>query len=180
MSTIVVNLFGVPGAGKSTGAAYIFSCLKMAGVNAELVTEFAKDKVYEESAAIFRNQAKIFGEQYFRLTRVEDKVDVIVTDSPLALCVFYNKSEILGEDFNKVVLNCFNNYDNMNYLVFRNKPYNPNGRFQNEEESNALEKPMIDLLKKRKIPLTMINGDMTDYNEVVTDVLNRLGENKND
>ena len=26
---IIVNLFGVPGAGKSTGAAYIFSKLKM-------------------------------------------------------------------------------------------------------------------------------------------------------
>ena len=42
---IVINLFGVPSAGKSTGAAYIFSRLKMAGVNAELVTEFAKDLV---------------------------------------------------------------------------------------------------------------------------------------
>ena len=34
---IVVNLFGVPGAGKSTGAAYVFSKLKMQGINAELV-----------------------------------------------------------------------------------------------------------------------------------------------
>jgi len=48
---LVVNLFGAPGAGKSTGAAYIFSQLKMAGINAELVTEFAKDKVWEESKA---------------------------------------------------------------------------------------------------------------------------------
>lgn len=46
---LVVNLFGVPGAGKSTGAAYIFSQLKMAGINAELITEFAKDKVWEEN-----------------------------------------------------------------------------------------------------------------------------------
>lgn len=45
MKMLVVNMFGAPGAGKSTGAAYIFSKLKMAGVNAELVTEFAKDKV---------------------------------------------------------------------------------------------------------------------------------------
>lgn len=40
----VINLFGQPGAGKSTGAAYIFSQLKLRGINAELVTEFAKDK----------------------------------------------------------------------------------------------------------------------------------------
>ena len=32
---IVVNFFGVPSAGKSTGAAYVFSRLKMAGINAE-------------------------------------------------------------------------------------------------------------------------------------------------
>ena len=54
---IVVNLFGAPGAGKSTGAAYIFAKLKMAGINAELVTEFAKDKVWEEYAEVFKNQA---------------------------------------------------------------------------------------------------------------------------
>lgn len=58
---IVVNLFGTPGSGKSTGAAYIFSQLKMAGINAELVTEFAKDKVWENNEEVFKNQAYMFG-----------------------------------------------------------------------------------------------------------------------
>ena len=60
---IVVNLFGALGAGKSTGAARIFSNLKMAGINAELVTEFAKDKVWEENKAVFNDQLYIFGKQ---------------------------------------------------------------------------------------------------------------------
>ena len=51
---LVVNLFGAPGAGKSTGASYVFSQLKMMGVNAELVTEFAKDKVWEGSEAVLK------------------------------------------------------------------------------------------------------------------------------
>ena len=85
---LVVNLFGAPGAGKSTGAAYIFSRLKLAGINAELVTEFAKDKVWEESKAVFQNQAYIFGKQYFRISRVQDKVDVVITDSPILLSPF--------------------------------------------------------------------------------------------
>lgn len=42
---VVINLFGIPASGKSSGAAYIFSKLKMLGYNAELITEFAKDKV---------------------------------------------------------------------------------------------------------------------------------------
>lgn len=46
---LIVNLFGAPGAGKSTLAAYVFAKLKMAGVNAELVTEFAKDKTWENN-----------------------------------------------------------------------------------------------------------------------------------
>ena len=58
---LVVNLFGAPGSGKSTGAAYIFSQLKIAGVNAELVTEFVKDKVWENNEEVFKNQAYIFG-----------------------------------------------------------------------------------------------------------------------
>ena len=70
---LIINLFGAPGAGKSTGAAYVFSQLKAAGVNAELVTEFAKDKVWEGTKAVFENQAYIFGKQYFRISRLEGK-----------------------------------------------------------------------------------------------------------
>ena len=99
---IVINLYGAPGAGKSTGAAYLFSQLKLAGINAELVTEFAKDKAWEESKAVFENQVYLFGKQYFRMSRVDVKVDVVVTDSPLLLSSYYNKDEIvLGEDFDK-------------------------------------------------------------------------------
>lgn len=44
-NTLIVNLLAEPGAGKSTAAAYIYSQLKMHGISAEYVTEFAKDKV---------------------------------------------------------------------------------------------------------------------------------------
>ena len=101
---LIVNLFGAPGAGKSTGAAYVFSQLKAAGVNAELVTEFAKDKVWEETKAVFENQAYIFGKQYFRISRLMGKVDVVITDSPILLSVFYNKDNaVLGKEFNDLV-----------------------------------------------------------------------------
>ena len=46
---IAINLAGPPGAGKSTGAAYLFYKLKTMGINAELVTEFAKDKTWEHN-----------------------------------------------------------------------------------------------------------------------------------
>ena len=104
---LVVNMFGAPGAGKSTGAAYIFSKLKMAGVNAELVTEFAKDKVWEGSKAVFDNQAYIFGKQYFRISRLQGKVDVVITDSPILLSSFYAHDDVLGDEFDKLCTKVF-------------------------------------------------------------------------
>lgn len=178
MSTLIVNLFGVPGAGKSTGAAYIFSQLKLAGVNAELVTEFAKDKVWEESNIMLENQAYIFGEQSFRLSRCAEKVDVIITDSPLPLNILYNHDKRLSEHFNETVMDVFNSYKNKNYLLFRVKPYNQTGRLQTESDSNALAAPISDLLRKYQIPYTTENGDLDGYTRIVNEILSELNIEK--
>lgn len=99
MKSLVVNLIGAPGSGKSTSAAYIFSKLKMLGYNAELITEFAKDKVYEKNFSAINNQVYVFAKQYYKMDRCKEQVDVIVTDSPIILSTIYNKDKILGEDF---------------------------------------------------------------------------------
>lgn len=175
---IIVNLFGVPGAGKSTGAAYIFSQLKMRGINAELITEFAKDKVWENNEKVFKNQLYLFGKQSFRISRVQDEVDVIVTDSPLLLSILYNQTPILGENFNQLVYDVFNSYNNINYLIKRTKPYNPSGRMQTEEESNALAQPMIDLLTNWNVPYSNISGDADGYDQIVSEVLQLVNKEK--
>ena len=177
---IVVNLFGVPSAGKSTGAAYIFAKLKLYGINAELITEFAKDKVWENNEEVFKNQAYLFGKQSYRMSRCRDKVDVIVTDSPLPLSIFYNKDDVLGEDFNRTVMNVFNSYNNLNYLLLRVKPYNPIGRHQTEEESNALKQPMVDLLNDRDIKYTEHDGSVEGYEKIVADILIKVLRGKNE
>lgn len=168
---ILVNLYGAPGAGKSTGAAYIFSQLKMRGINTELVTEFAKDKVWEESKEVFNNQAYIFGKQYFRISRCADKVDVIITDSPLLLSTIYNNNPILGEEFNNVVRNVANSYDSINYYITRVKDYNPKGRFQNEEESNAIANRVKNMLDCEGVEYTEKPGSKAGYDEIYEEVL---------
>lgn len=173
---LVINLFGSPGAGKSSGAAYIFSKLKMIGVNAELITEFPKEKVWEESKKPFKpnNQVYLFGEQFYRQSRCEDEVDVLVTDSPLPLSILYNKSPILDESFDKVVMNCFNSFNNLSYLVLRDKPYNPKGRFQTEEESDALVDDLRDILLKQGIPFETIKGNQDYYDKIIAEVFTYL------
>ena len=172
---IVINMFGVPGAGKSTGAAFVFSKLKMLGINAELISEFAKDKVWEENKSVFDNQAYIFGKQSFRQSRCDGKVDVLITDSPLPLSIMYNKDKRLTENFNLSVMDVFNSYDNMNFLITRVKPYNPKGRHQTEAESDALGSEVINLLKTRNIPYETVHGCTDGYQVIISRIMQRLG-----
>lgn len=171
---LVVNMFGAPGAGKSTGAAYIFSKLKMAGVNAELVTEFAKDKVWEGSKAVFDNQAYIFGKQYFRISRLEGKVDVAITDSPILLSSFYAHDDVLGDEFDKLCTKVFGSYNSMNVFIDRVKPYNPSGRFQNEAESDELARVMQDFLKEHNVTCAHYDGSVEGYDALVAHIFERM------
>ena len=172
---LLINLYGAPGAGKSTGAAYIFTRLKMEGVNAELVTEFAKDKVWEESKAVFDNQAYIFGKQYFRISRLQDKVDVVVTDSPIILSCYYGKDDPkLGDEFNAMVKKVANSYPSLNVFIQRVKPYNPIGRFQTEQESDELSKDLLRFLEEYGVELETYPGSVAGYDELVKKVLELL------
>ena len=168
---LIVNLFGAPGAGKSTLAAYIFAKLKMAGVNAELVTEFAKDKTWENNQKALANQVYVFGKQLYRITRCQDDVDVIVTDSPLLLSVIYNHSDILGEDFNNLVYKVFSSYDNANYFINRVKKYNPKGRNQTEEESDKIAVEVKEMLNKYCVDYTEADGILESADVIADTVL---------
>ena len=172
---MVVNLFGAPGAGKSTGAAYIFSMLKMHGINAELVTEFAKDKLWEGGSTSFENQAYIFGNQSFRISRCDGKVDVVITDSPLPLSIYYNKNkQIYTKNFDKFVMDVFNYYNNINFFIKRTSPYSSTGRFQTEDESICIEKSLYTLLKKYRISYTPVDGNLWGYNTIITYIEDKL------
>lgn len=173
---LIINLFGAPGAGKSTGAAYIFSKLKMLGVNAELVTEFAKDKVWENNTEVLSNQTYVFGKQHFRISRCANKVDVIVTDSPLLLSALYNKSDLLGEEFNDLVAKIFKSYNSVNYFIERDKPYNPKGRLQTEKESDYFAEKIKDMLAKYDIQYENRRGSLSAYDKIVEDIYSQLLE----
>lgn len=171
---LVINLFGAPGAGKSTGAAYIFSELKQRGVNAELVTEFAKDKTWEGNTLALSCQEYVFGKQSYRLARCRDDVDVIITDSPLPLAIIYNTNPALGQPFNEVILNVFDTYDNVNFFIKRGKAYNPKGRNQTEAESDALAEDILHMLDYHRIDYGIIEGDKDGYNYILSEVYQKL------
>ena len=182
MDTLVVNLFGAPCAGKSTGAAYIFALLKMAGINAELVTEVVKDELWEDNETALKNQAYILGRQSYKLTRLLGKVDVIITDSPLLLSIEYNSQSELSEHFDPYVLDLFNSFNNRNYFLHRTEDYNPVGRFETEEESERVSENLLTLLNKNGISYTEIDATTSNYINIaleISDMIKHKGDDKN-
>lgn len=171
-STLAINLFGGPGSGKSTTSAAVFSLLKMHDINAELITEFAKDLAWEERFITMNNQVYICGKQYHKMWRVKDHVDVMVTDSPLLLGLIYGKRN--PECFNKMILHSFNTFDNMNYFLLRMKPYNPKGRLQTEEEAKQLDGEISTVLSENNIRFKIVPGSYEGVNDIAKRVLRRL------
>ena len=173
--TIVCNLFGPPGSGKSTLAAYVFAKLKMMGVNCELVTEFAKDKVWEKNNEALSNQIYIFAKQYYRMSRCTGQVDVIITDSPLFLSPFYNKDPEIDEPLKQLVHVISERYDNLNYFLKRVKKYNPVGRLQTEAESDQYGVRRKEMLRSYGVEFKEIEGDLMSADIVVQHVIERMG-----
>lgn len=176
---LVVNLFAGSGAGKSTTAAGVFHALKRKDINCELVTEYAKDLVWDESYKVLLNQLLVFAQQNHRLRRLEGKVDVVVTDSPIFLSLVYNKvyhekDGVYGEHFNSFIKETFDRYDNLNYFLKRTKKYNPIGRVQTEEEAKAIDTKIKSLLDLYNVGYTEIEYN-ADTVEIITDnIIRRL------
>ena len=159
---IVVNLFAGPGSGKSTTCAGVFAKLKLAGINCEMALEYAKDKVWEESNKVLDDQIYVFGKQLHRIFRLKDKVDVVITDSPILLSIIYDKTR--NKYFSDLVLNQFNNFDNRNYFIERTTVYNPKGRLQTEDEAKEIDKVLLDLLKDCNIEYDSVGkSEAVDY-----------------
>ena len=172
---IVINLFGAPGSGKSTGAAYIFSQLKMHNINCELVTEFAKDKTWENNKKVFNDQFYIFGKQHFKMSRLESEVDVVITDAPLWNSIVYNTlTGTKKEMFNEIVMYEFNKYKNLNYFIDRVKPYNPKGRSQSENEAKTLANNILEFLVDYEVSFVMRSGNKEGYDSIVSETLQYL------
>lgn len=155
----VINLFGGPGAGKSTTAAGAFHKMKLMGKNVELVTEFAKDLTWDERKMELDDQLFVLAHQHHRLWRLREKVDYVVTDSPLLLNLLYVKSRHLPDSFNSFVADVWNSYTNINYVIKRVKAYTPIGRNQTECEARHIDTEVDRLLDTMNIECMEVNGD---------------------
>ncbi len=191
-STQVINLHGGPGVGKSTIAAGVFSKLKSKNVSCELVVEFPKEITWEETQKLLENQIYIFSEQFRRQWRLLDKVDYIITDSPLLLYSIYfdyyleKLNNLRSSKYDNLCREFFDQtylqFHNIDYFISRRfeeidekivyPDYETSGRNQNIDEAVMLDKKIQDKLYKFNPGYTIVTGDVDNVvNCIVKDIM---------
>jgi hypothetical protein len=180
MSALIVNLFGAPGAGKSTTRAGVFHRLKLAGVNAEECTEYAKDLTWEKRHMALSCQPYVFGKQLRNMERLIEQVDVIVTDSPILLSAYYGQKYCPGKyrhSFYEYVSDQFDSMGGMNYVLRRVKPFNPAGRNQTESGSDSIATELEEFLEYEQIEYAVVLGNESAAATIAFQILDQLHSN---
>ena len=92
---LVVNMFASPCSGKTTLAALVFGALKVSGngMSCEWAPEIAKEFVWEGRRDALSNRIHALGAQDLRISRLEGKADIVVTDGPVLLNLAYARLE---------------------------------------------------------------------------------------
>lgn len=144
--TAVISLYGGSGLGKSTMAAEIFVELKKRGESVELVTEYVKSWAWENrSPAGLSNSIYIFAKQLRREALLFGKVDYVVTDCPLGLCVayesFYEPGRTVVFDLYKAVRahQAKEGVKHLDFQLMRQHAYKKEGRYETEEEARRVD-----------------------------------------
>lgn len=170
--TLIVNLCAGPGAGKSTMSAGIFYNLKNKSINAELVSEFAKDLTWENRSKTLNDQIYIFGKQYHRIFRLLNQVDVIVTDSPLILTPIYDPAKRVT--LKKLVFEEVSKMNNLNIFIMRKKKFVTHGRSQTESEAIELDSKIRNILTEFGAGYMAVDGDDSGLQIIISEILRRL------
>lgn len=159
-TTTIISLYGGPGAGKSTSAAYMYYLLKAAGENAELVREYVKDWAWEGRRINTYDQIYFLGKQSRHESMLFGKVKWLVTDSPIFMNYYYATlycTPKLREGVKAAVLAFYeqtleDGHQHYHVLLHRQKPYVQDGRYQSEEEALAIDDGVERMLRHLNIP----------------------------
>ncbi len=167
----VINIFSGPSGGKSTTSAGLFFQMKIRGYEVELVTEYAKELVYDEAHVVLVDrQEVIFAEQNQRLDRLRGKVDYVINDSPLLLSNIYpiincNPESQKWQDmqhFGNFVRQVFDTYDNINIFMQRGKKFQDYGRYHDHEQSKLIDQMIKNELADREYHIVNTRPEAID------------------
>ena len=172
--TLFINLFGGPGSGKSTLASALFARLKSQDINCALITEFATEKVWEESTSILNDQIYVFGNQHHKQFVLDKKVDIAITDSPTILSIIYvpdNMDYFVYKPFYTLVMDSFKLTWNMNIFMIRPESFSKVGRIYTHYEAVEIDDDIKKLLNDSRIPFDTYRPN--EVREIVDNIISR-------
>ena len=172
----IINIFGGPGIGKSSIAAGITYKLKKNHISCDQPYEFPKLLAWDDNHSAIQDQLYVLANQHRGIVKSYGKVDYIVLDSPILLSLTYRNyykgteypSSLYGESFDKMVLDTFNQYDNINIVLDRAEGvHNNDERYQNLEESKELDGVIENSLIENNIPFHKIKVDDDTVDNII-------------
>jgi hypothetical protein len=178
-TTTIVNLYGGPGTGKSTSAAYLYYLAKLKGKNVELVREYVKDWAWEKRPINTYDQIYFLGKQVRRESMLYGKVDYVVTDSPVMMNLYYAQRYCppsLSEGIRSATLSFYkqaaeDGNKHLHVFLKRSKPYIAEGRYQTKEEAIEIDQGVHRVLKDLKFPVIDCATDEDSLSELFTKIL---------
>lgn len=174
--TLIINIIGGPGVGKTTVASRLFAELKKENYDVENVSEFAKELVWEGRNEAFKDRLYMHGVQNHRLAMMNGKLDYIVTDSPLILTSVYNdfhlkdeQSKSYNDMIHLVTKETWNLYNNKVYYIKRSSDYLTVGRRESEEQALKIDEAVIKYMEDNNIEYKVLDVDNAEQ-EILKDL----------
>ena len=175
--TLKIGICGAPSAGKSTTAAGIFYTYKRRGVKVELVTEFIREELNRGfKLQSVGDQFRIYMKQKEREDIIPSNIDVLVTDSPIYLSLYYalDYARRADNQNDENILFLFeqifkerNRYDIL-VLLKRTKEYVSDGtRLQSAEESDNIYNELLIMFKLLGIEVILLDDSDTVVEKIV-------------
>jgi len=155
MKTTVINFYGGPNSGKSTKAAGLYYKMNMAGFSVELNNEFAKECVWEDNVPMLKDQLYMLAHQHRKILRLVGKVDYVITDSPVMLSGIYRElydGPLYSDLIDQLARECYDKYDNINFMLERPNNFNQIGRAQGLQQSIDIDNAILEMFKNEKLP----------------------------
>lgn len=177
--TIVINIIGGPGVGKSILTSDVFSALKREGISCDIAPEYIKKKLREKSLKAIESQIYIFAKQHFQIYSLKNEVDVVVTDSPIFFSAVYDKTKC--PMLRGLIMKEFNKYNALNYYLVRDESidYEQEGRYQDLDGAKKVDTQIAKFLDEENIDHKIMYGiGPKTLKVIVADVLEKLKEDE--
>jgi hypothetical protein len=132
--------------------------LSLSGYNVEFVPEFAKFATFSGHEAALQDQIYMFAKQENRLHVLKSHdLDFVLMDGPLIQQLAYAPEKYF-EYYEKLVVEVFNSFDNINYFFQRNPEiaYQKVGRKETPSESEMRQRDIERILLKHQIAHTRV------------------------